>query len=97
MYCICILFIILVLFSLYSKHNQQKKYLTNKKHKEYFIGENDINKVITNKTNLDNDNDIPKLPPLPDYNALQAKMIKQNKPIIQKRTIVRRKICRIRR
>ena len=89
MYCICILFIILVLFSLYSKHNQQKKYLTNKKHKEYFIGENDINKVITNKTNLDNDNDIPKLPPLPDYNALQAKMIKQNKPIIQKRTIVR--------
>ncbi len=49
MYCISILFIILVLSILYLKYNQQQKYLKKKLKKENFIVEKDISKVISNK------------------------------------------------
>ena len=77
------LFIILIIFIIYIKNKKQNEYL----YKEFFISENDINKTIADKTVNDAD-ELPSLP-LPDYNAIQSKMIKKNKPIIQKRTIVR--------
>ena len=65
-----ILFIILIIFIIYIKNKKQNEYL----YKEFFISENDINKTIADKTVNDAD-ELPSLP-LPDYNAIQSKMIK---------------------
>ncbi len=57
-------------------------YYLNINYKEQFI--NDIDKVITEKMN-DIDSSV-QAPELPDLNKLQAQIIKQNKPVIEKRT-----------
>lgn len=57
-------------------------YYLNRNKKEYFI--NNIDKVITEKIN-DMGDDV-KAPELPDLAKIQSQIIKQNKPVIEKRT-----------
>lgn len=80
MYCFCILFIILIIFILYTKYFKQNEHFTN-------IKSNDEKELLKDINNLTDEE--PKLPELPDYNSIQNKIIKRDKPVIEKRTVVR--------